>query len=125
VNPDQELAAREADARTRLLQAGASALPPRPWQHLGQPPSAIDLILFAVWQARAKDSYLEVLHAALGLLSAARAEVDQIEAALLFAARSQGQSWAQIAQAMGLRSPQAAQQRFERVAGRAGPAASQ
>ena len=59
--------------------------------------------------------------AALTLLAAARAEVDQAEAALLFTARAHGLSWSQISQAMGLGSPQAAQQRFGRVTGRAGP----
>ena len=58
--------------------------------------------------------------AALTLLAAARAEVDQTEAAVLFTARAQGLSWSQISQAMGLGSPQAAQQRFGRVTGRAG-----
>ena len=46
--------------------------------------------------------------------------VDQTEAALLFTARAHGLSWSQISQAMGLGSPQAAQQRFGRVAGRTG-----
>ncbi|NKZ02355.1 hypothetical protein [Actinomadura latina] len=53
--------------------------------------------------------------AALSLLSAARAEVDQMEAALMFTARSRGLSWPQISRAMGLASAQAAQQRFGRV----------
>jgi hypothetical protein len=45
--------------------------------------------------------------------------VDQIEAALLFPARAEGLSWARVAQALGLGSPQAAQQRFDRVTSRA------
>jgi len=60
------------------------------------------------------------LLAALALLPAARAEVDQAEAALLFTARAHGLSWSQISQAMGLGSPQAAQQRFGRITGRTG-----
>ena len=59
------------------------------------------------------------LLAALALLPAARAEADQVEAALLFTARARGLSWARISQAIGLGSPQAAQQRFGRVTSRA------
>jgi len=55
------------------------------------------------------------------LLAPARAELDQIEAGLLFAARAGGLTWPQIAAALALRSPQAAQQRFDRVLGRVDP----
>jgi hypothetical protein len=117
---DHEQAAREAGARGRLLEAGASSLPRAPWLHRGQPPSAADLIRFALWRAGVGGSGEEDLLAALTLLAAARSEVDQAEAALLFTARAHGLSWARISRAMGLGSPQAAQQRFDRVAGRAG-----
>ncbi|MBO0788557.1 MAG: DNA-binding protein [Actinobacteria bacterium] len=116
---DHEQAAREADARSRLLGAGASSLPRPPWLHPRQPPAAADLIRFALWRAGTGDAGDEVLLAALALLTAARAEADQAEAALLFTARAQGLSWARISRAMGLRSAQAAQQRSGRVAGRA------
>ena len=116
---DHEQAAGEADARGRLLGAGASSLPRAPWLQRGQPPSAVDLTRFAVWRASAGDAGDEDLLAALTLLSAARAEVDQVEAALLFTARAHGLSWPRISRAMGLGSPQAAQQRFGRVTGRA------
>ena len=56
--------------------------------------------------------------AALTLLPAARAEMDQLEAAALLTARSHGLSWPQISRAMGLASAQAAQQRCDRVTGR-------
>jgi len=117
---DHEQAAREAEARGRLLGAGASSLPRAPWLHRAQPPSAVDLTRFAVWRAQAGGAGEEDLLAALALLSAARAEVDQAEAALLFTARARGLSWPRISRAMGLGSPQAAQQRFGRVTGRAG-----
>jgi len=117
---DHEQAAREAEARGRLLGAGASSLPRAPWLHRAQPPSAVDLIRFAVWRAQAGGAGEEDLLEALALLSAARAEVDQVEAALLFTARARGLSWPRISRAMGLGSPQAAQQRFGRVTGRAG-----
>jgi hypothetical protein len=116
----RETDARETDARGRLLEAGASSLPRAPWLHRGQPPSAADLIRFALWRAAADDVGEKDLLAALALLSTARAEVDQTEAALLSTARAHGLSWARISRAMGLGSPQAAQQRYDRVAGRAG-----
>ena len=56
--------------------------------------------------------------AALALLPAARAEVEQVEAALLCTARAQGLSWPRISRAMGLVSAQAAQQPFGRGTGR-------
>ena len=131
---DHEQAAQEAAARQRLLGAGAAALPRMPWLAGRQPPAAADLVRFALWRSQAGGakgggaggarghggSGADDLVAALTLLPAARAEVDQTEAALLFTARAHGLSWSQISQAMGLGSPQAAQQRFGRVAGRTG-----
>ena len=130
---DRMRAALEADARGHLLRAGASQLPRQPWLHEQQPPAATDLIRFAVWRANASGHGANVgghganadgigeegVLAALSLLAAARAELDQSEAALLFTARSHGLSWPRISRAMGLGSPQAAQQRFDRVSGRA------
>ena len=130
---DQAQAGREANARGLLLEAGAAQLPRPPWVHGQQPPAATDLIRFAVWRANAGGPAAnagspaanaggigeEGVLAALSLLAAARAELDQSEAALLFTARSHGLSWPRISRAMGLGSPQAAQQRFDRVSGRA------
>jgi hypothetical protein len=115
---DHRQAAREADARGRLRRAGAADLPRAPWLHPSQPPSAVDLIQFALWRTHTSDVDEEDLLAALTLLPAARAEVDQVEAALLFTARAHGLSWSRISRAMGLGSAQAAQQRFDRVTGR-------
>jgi hypothetical protein len=115
---DQGQAAREADARGQLFRAGAARIPRAPWLHGSQPPSAVDLIQFALWRTNTGEVDEEDLAAALTLLPAARAEVDQLEAALLFAARARGLSWSRISQTMGLRSAQAAQQRFDRVTGR-------
>lgn len=128
---DHEQAAREAAARQRLLAAGGAALPRMPWLAGRQPPAAADLVRFALWRSQPGgaggrgaggrgSSGADDLVAALTLLPGARAEVDQTEAALLFTARAHGLSWSQISQAMGLGSPQAAQQRFGRVTGRAG-----
>lgn len=117
---DQVQAGREAESRKRLLEAGAGVIPRAPWLHDDQPPAAMDLIQFAAWQAGISRFSGEDLLAALTLLPSTRAEVDQLETALLFSARAAGISWARISRAMGLRSPQAAQQRLGRVAGRAG-----
>ncbi len=117
---DQGQAAREADARRMLLDAGAASLPRAPWLAGRQPPAAVDLIQFAVWRSHAGGVDERDLLAALTLLPAARAEADQVEAALLFTARAHGLSWSRISRAMGLGSPQAAQQRFDRIAGRTG-----
>jgi hypothetical protein len=117
---DRAQAAREAESRRRLVEVGGDVIPRAPWLHDAQPPAAIDLIQFAAWRAGISRLSGNDLLAALALLPAARAEVDQLETALLFAARTQGISWARISRAMGLRSPQAAQQRLGRVAGRVG-----
>jgi hypothetical protein len=116
---DHGQAAREADARQRLLEAGGAALPRAPWLTGRQPPSAADLIQFTLWRSHAAGTGDGDLLAALALLPAARAEADQVEAALLFTARARGLSWARISQAIGLGSPQAAQQRFGRITSRA------
>ena len=54
----------------------------------------------------------------LRLLASARAELDQVEAGLLFAARGAGITWPRIADALDLGSAQAAQQRRNRVVAR-------
>ena len=116
-HPDQERAAREHRARQHLLDAGASSLPRAPWLHRSQPPSSIDLVRFAVWRGQSGEAEEEV-EAALTLLPAARAEVEQLETALLFIARAEGMSWGRISRGMGLGSAQAAVQRYDRLADR-------
>ncbi|WP_277213193.1 hypothetical protein [Isoptericola croceus] len=116
---DHDSAASLDQARGTLDGAGASALTRRPWQGPDQPPSDLDLVRFATWAARdpaATDP--SVVAAGLGLLSSARAELDQLEAGLLFAARGSGMTWQGIASALGLGSAQAAQQRLDRVLAR-------
>ncbi|MET4658177.1 hypothetical protein ABID80_001887 [Streptomyces sp. PvP037] len=56
--------------------------------------------------------------AALSLVPRARAEMDELEAGLLQMARGRGMTWPEIAFGLGLRSPQAARQRYERLADR-------
>jgi hypothetical protein len=64
------------------------------------------------------------LTAALTLVPGARAELDQLEASLLLIARAQGMTWQELAFGLGLGSPQAARQRYERLALRLAPDAS-
>ncbi|HZX09217.1 hypothetical protein [Kribbella sp.] len=113
---DQVQAERQRVARERLLAKGADGLPSRPWRPAPVPLSAVDLTQFAAWRAGELDA--DELLAALALLPAARAEVDEVEAGLLFMARSSGLTWAEMAEAMGFSSPQACQQRFNRLAAR-------
>ncbi|XVQ86672.1 DNA-binding protein [Microbispora siamensis] len=113
---DHVQAQRERDARERLLDLGADELDARPWRPSPAPQSAVDLVQFAVW--RNADLGPEDILSALALLPAARAEVEGLESALLFIARSAGLTWAQMAQVMGFNSPQACQQHYTRLAAR-------
>jgi hypothetical protein len=65
------------------------------------------------------------LTAALTLMPMARAEIDQVEASLLMIARARGMTWQELAFALGLGSPQAARQRYERLAVRTAPGGKQ
>jgi hypothetical protein len=120
---DRAAAEREAGARRRLLDGGAADLPRTPWLAAGQPPQAVDLLRHLLWRwtaGRGAPVMADDVAAALELVPAARAEVDQLESALLFAARAERLPWARIADCLDLGSRQAAQQRFDRLAGRAG-----
>lgn len=123
---DQDHAAAESAARRVLLDRGAADLAPRPWQPAPVPPSAVDLVRHHLWRTgrtAAEQDDVEATTAALRLLPAARAELDQLETALLFTARAEGLTWAQVAAALGLGSAQAAQQRFDRLGRRTAGAA--
>lgn len=113
---DQARAQRERDAGRTLLGLGADELDRRPWRPEPIPPSAVDLAQFGLWKS--SDLPPEGLLAALALVPAARDEVEGLESGLLFMARGAGFTWAQIAQAMGFKSPQACQQHFGRLTAR-------
>ena len=115
---DAQQAERLRHARDVILEAGAAQLPRRPWAPVRQPLSDVELVGWVLWRsagAPGQPVAVEPLVAALELLPAARAELDQLEAGLLFTARSAGLTWPQVAAALGLGSPQAAQQRAGRV----------
>jgi hypothetical protein len=63
------------------------------------------------------------LVAALTLVPSVRADLDSTELALLKIARSRGMTWQDIAFGLGLNTPQAAKQRYERLEARAEDAA--
>ena len=113
---DQAQWQRERDAQQRLLNRGADQLEPRPWRPAPVPPTAVDLTQYALW--RSAELTPDELLGALTLLPAARAELDGVEIGLLFTARNEGLTWAQIAEAMGFRSPQAVQQYVNRLSAR-------
>lgn len=119
---DAAAAGLQSQATRLLLDRGASDLPARPWLHDEQPPTAMDLIQHVLWRSRGQDNAPAPdtldLRAALTLVSAARAEMDAVETALLFLARAEGLTWPHIAESLGLRSAQAAQQRLDRLADR-------
>lgn len=113
---ETEGAGREQDAHERLIALSADDPEPRPWRARPGPPTALDLTQYALRRSGDLDS--ADLLAALTLLPAARADLDAAEVGLLFAARSEGLTWAQIAAAMGFRSPQACQQHVSRLSAR-------
>lgn len=78
------------------------------------------LLRYALWRANRPGgtASVEELDAALSMMEAARADLDTLEIALLLTARAEGMTWAEIARALGLGSPQAAQQRFQRISQR-------
>lgn len=117
---DHAAAQRERNAAEHLRALGANELAARPWRPAPAPPSAVDLAHYALW--RSADLGPDAIASALALLPAARAEVDGLEAGLLFTARSAGLTWAQIADAMGFNSPQACQQHYSRLTSRHGSA---
>lgn len=87
------------------------------------PHEAIRLVSFLLsGTARQDDGEPAVDHAditaALSLVPLARAEMDELEAGLLQMARGRGMTWQEIAFGLGLGTPQAARQRYERLADR-------
>lgn len=112
----------QSAARRRLLDAGAHDLPRFPWQaSLTAPPDDVTLLRFAMWRANSSvgEASHDDLRAALRLVESARAELEGLESGIMLIARAEGLTWPDIAEQLGVKSPQAAQQRFQRVSTRA------
>jgi hypothetical protein len=89
------------------------------------PHEAVRLVSFLLaGAAKLDDGEPEVDHAditaALSLLPLVRGELDALEAGLLQMAHGRGMTWQEIAFGLGLGTAQAARQRYERLADRAG-----
>ncbi|MFJ1748073.1 DNA-binding protein [Streptomyces sp. NPDC088116] len=87
------------------------------------PHEAVRLVSFLLsGAAQPEDGEPEVDHAditaALSLVPLVRGEMDELEAGLLQMARGREMTWQEIAFGLGLGTPQAARQRYERLAGR-------
>ncbi|WP_434099704.1 DNA-binding protein [Streptomyces minutiscleroticus] len=87
------------------------------------PHEAVRLVSFLLGgTALLEEGEPEVDHAdvtaALTLVPLVRGELDELEAGLLRMARGRGMTWQEIAFGLGLGTPQAARQRYERLAGR-------
>ncbi|WKX71159.1 DNA-binding protein [Streptomyces sp. XD-27] len=125
-HPDQARAERVYTSLFRIAERHAATDEQRRRQvHpsvLG-PHEAIRLVSFLLsGAAQLQDGEPEVdrsdVTAALSLVPLARGEMDELEAGLLQMARGRGMTWPEIAFGLGLRTPQAARQRYERLVGR-------
>jgi hypothetical protein len=125
-NPEQTRAHREYASLFRI--AGRHAATDRQRRRQVHPSvmgpyEAIRLVSFLLSGVAQPDKdEPEVDHAditaALSLVPRARGEMDELEAGLLQMARGRGMTWQEIAFGLGLGTPQAARQRYERLAGR-------
>jgi hypothetical protein len=125
--PEQARAARVYASLMRIAERHAATDAQRRRQThpavLG-PHEAVRLVAFLLsGAAHPDDGEPEVDHAditaALSLVPLVRAEMDELETSLLQMARGRGMTWQEIAFGLGLGTPQAARQRYERLASRA------
>ncbi|MFE6158333.1 DNA-binding protein [Streptomyces sp. NPDC056486] len=125
-HPDQVRAGRAPAALFRIAERHATTLEQRRRQvhaTIVNPHEAVRLVTFLMTGiADLAEDEPEVDHAditaALTLVPMARSEMDDVEAALLKMARGRGMTWPDIAFGLGLGTPQAARQRYERLIGR-------
>jgi hypothetical protein len=125
-NPDQTRAHREYASLFRIAERHASTDRQRRRQihpDVIGPHEAVRLVSFLLSGAAQPDrGEPEVDHAditaALSLVPRARSEMDELEAGLLQMARGRGMTWQEIAFGLGLGTPQAARQRYERLVDR-------
>jgi hypothetical protein len=124
--PDRARAERVYSALLRIGERHAATDAQRARQvhpSMLAPHEAVRLVSFLLsGAAQADAAEPEVdradITAALSLLPLVRSELDELEGGLLAMARGHGLTWAQIAFGLGLGTPQAARQRYERLAGR-------
>lgn len=128
VPPDASRARAQRDfaALNRIAERhGATERQRRRWSHrtVLDPYEAVALVVsLAAGSAMPQKGEAPVdgmdLIAALTLIPHVRADLDALEAGLLNHARARGLTWQAIAFGLGLGTPQAARQRFERLAER-------
>ncbi|MEU9608566.1 DNA-binding protein [Streptomyces sp. NPDC048057] len=125
-HPDEARAHRVPASLFRIAERHATTDAQRHRQTnpmLLAPHEAVRLVSFLLSGAAQRDeNEPEVdqadITAALTLLPLVRGELDELETGLLQMARGRGMTWQDIAFGLGLGTPQAARQRFERLASR-------
>ncbi|MGW3497795.1 DNA-binding protein [Streptomyces sp. NPDC001020] len=124
--PDQARAQRVYASLFRIAERHAATEEQRRRQvhpSVIAPHEAVRLVSFLLsGAAQPDDGEPEVdqadVTAALSLVPLVRGEMDELEAGLLRMARGRGMTWPEIAFGLGLGTPQAARQRYERLATR-------
>ncbi|MFF4954976.1 DNA-binding protein [Streptomyces chattanoogensis] len=127
--PDQARAHRVYASLFRIAERHAATEEQRRRQthpSVVGPHEAVRLVSFLLsGAAKLDDGEPEVdqadITAALSLVPLVRGEMDELETGLLSMARGRGMTWQEIAFGLGLGTPQAARQRYERLASRAAP----
>ncbi|MFE7135096.1 DNA-binding protein [Streptomyces sp. NPDC057638] len=126
---DEARARRAPTALFRITERHAATEEQRRRQtnpHLPGPHEAVRLVAFLLSGAAERaEGEPEVdradITAALTLMPLVRGELDELETGLLQMARGRGMTWPEIAFGLGLGTPQAARQRYERLAARTAP----
>lgn len=132
-HPEQARAQRVHASLFRIAERHAATDEQRRRQvhpHVLAPHEAVRLVAFLLsGAALPEDGEPEVdradITAALSLVPLARGDMDELEAGLLRMARGRGMTWQEIAFGLGLGTPQAARQRYERLVGRTGAEAGE
>jgi hypothetical protein len=125
-DPAQTRQQREITALFRITERHANNEARRRWDDHGRPMGPFDAVqritVLAGGSEQPEEGEPPVedadVMAALTLAPRARAELDALEASLLEMAKGRGMTWQQIAFGLGLGTPQAARQRYERLVGR-------
>ncbi|WP_412539023.1 DNA-binding protein [Longispora sp. K20-0274] len=120
-DPEQSRSFRELAALRRISERHQAPPAANPWlAELGlglEPTEAVERVVRGASDPAAAVDADDVM-AALTLVPRVRTSVDELEMGLLQMARGRGLTWQQIAFGLGLGTPQAARQRYERLVGR-------